>query len=150
MMQLQELAQLHKEHAQTPMLSVYVDGSENDVSERTAWRRRLSTELHALERSVRSAQPEESESLSLAARELESTADTYTGFLPADGWALFATPDGIEQSDLLPSPVRTIAAWQRGPVLTPYLRVLEAARPLRVVLLDHWRARLFRRGEKAL
>ena len=144
MLDLRQLTELHRRLKDTPLLSVYLDGDETDPSERTAWRRRLQREARRLGNELVDHSPTDLAAFGHALEVLESHLGRHHGFLPSPGWAGFFTEGVIHHSESLPVRVPTVVVWQRGALLTPYLRVLNLAHPVAVVLCDHWRSRLLR------
>ncbi len=147
MLHLRQLTELHRRFQDTWLLSVYIDGDETDPSERTAWRRTLEGESRRLGDELADHPPSDLATFKHARAGLEGYLDRYDGFLPSPGWVGFITEGGIHHSESLPIRVPTVVAWQKGVVLTPYLRVLNLAYPTSVVLCDHGRSRLLRQRD---
>jgi len=145
MLEVRKLTELHRRFKDVLVLSVYIDGGETDPAERTAWRRALQRETQRAAHALEGRPSAEREAFGRALETLEHEIEGHEGFLPSAGWVGFITEDGVQHSESLPIPVPTVVAWQRGALLTPYLRVLTLDYPAAVVLCDHRRARLFAR-----
>jgi hypothetical protein len=150
MMDLGELKKLHKELADSSLLSVYLDGSEHNPAERTAWRRRFETLRDDLLDRLSEREGVDLKGLKRALALVQSEMDHHQGFLPAEGWFLLASPDGLVVNEFLPMSVRDRVAWEQSPVLVPYLPVVQRGFPLSVVVADHETATVHRYREGAL
>ncbi|HUF27033.1 MAG TPA: hypothetical protein VMM18_08660 [Gemmatimonadaceae bacterium] len=125
------------------VLSVYIDGRFGDPAERTAWRRRLAGDLHALRESIVNATREERGAFERAVSRLDECLADFPGAIGARGWVGFITGDGVAHAGTVPVRVSPIVTWEAGPRIAPYLGVLEQMQPLIVVMIDSRTARLY-------
>jgi hypothetical protein len=78
-----------------------------------------------------------------AATLVTSGLDAFGRVLPHDGWAGFATADGLFHSAVLPFAPPDLVRWRQGVYTSPYVRTFKSVRPVILVLLDRWHARVF-------
>lgn len=132
---------LVRELSDANVLSVYLETRVTDPAMRDAWRPALQTAL----REVAAAVPErERPEFEVARGVLLGIVPPLGGTWGAEGWTAFVTADGPRYSGELPTRCPTLAAWRKGPVVAPYMRVLKEHRPVIVALVDSRSARVFR------
>jgi len=123
------------------VLSVYLDGEAGDPGVRDQWRIRCKGALAVVEKELASAPRDERAAFDRAAAVIERAAAAA----PAGGrgWVAFATEDGLRLAEPAPHSIPTLAVWQQGALIAPYLRLAALASPVLVVILDRKRARVF-------
>lgn len=137
------LLESHRELANAPVLSVYVDGNQHDPAERSTWRLQLEHGLAEARRSLAAAGPEEIASFDAAARWVEHELKGFDAFLPDKAFVAFATADRLAYGETVSVRMPNLVRWARGIAVTPYVRGLKQERPVVVTLLDSQRARVF-------
>ena len=136
-----DLDDLRAQLSDAIVLTVYIAAEEHDPAQRTRWRKRLDSNLDAIESTLDAVALESFR----AARELLiEELRGFGGFLPAKGWVGFVTPLAVWHASLLPVPMPDMARWRRGPVLSPYLRAMKQNRQVMLALVDGRRARTMR------
>jgi hypothetical protein len=138
----QQLNALVRESAGARVLTVYLDARVTDPALRHAWRPALAAALRAARATI--TDEGERADFDRAAAHLERPVPAPGGVWGAPGWVAFLTPGGPLYAADVPAQVPTLAAWQDGPVVAPYLAVLEQHRPTIVTLVDSRSARFFR------
>jgi len=132
---------LVRELSDTNVLSVYLETRVTDPAMRDAWRPALQTALRDLAATV----PErERPDFEQARGSLLGIVPPLGGTWGAEGWVAFVTADGPRYARELPMQCPTLAAWRKGPVVAPYMRVLKEHRPVIVALVDSRSARVYR------
>jgi hypothetical protein len=145
-----ELTTLEQALRDRLVLSIYINGEVADVAARAQWRTALRNQLDALEASLAEATHAEREDFA-ATRELAlKTVDSYTPGEGAPGWMGFFTPGTVHLAGIVPVPVPTIATWELGAHVGPYIRVLKEARPVIVVVADSSHVRIHRYADRSL
>ena len=139
-----ELVELDRRLGPEKVLSVYLDGAESDPAERTSWRRALESQLGELRDTVRDRPHAEREAFAACVAHLMDSLGGFPGFLPAPGWVAYVTPSGVQHAESLPLALSTLAAWDDGIRIAPYVRALEQQRPAIVAVLDARKANVFR------
>jgi hypothetical protein len=141
MMTPQWMAHLGHEGAGARTLTVYLDARVTDPAKRHAWRPALTAAM----RDARAAISDEIERAEFdrAAAFIDRPLLAPGGVWGAPGWVAIATADGLRHAGELPVRVPTQAVWRRGPVVSPYVRVLKEHRPVIVALVDSRSARFF-------
>lgn len=71
-----------------------------------------------------------------------------SGFSSA--WVAFITSAGMRLAGEVPAPMPTVARWQRGAWVAPYMRALKQWRPITLALVDSVSARIYRYAEGVL
>jgi len=143
MLNLNELIELHRSLRGEKVLSVYLNGTAHDFSERDLWRRRLDHELVDLRRQLEESHPEEVEPFSAAVAHVQGALEGFVHFLPGRGWVGFATADRFVQGHPLRVPMPDLARWELGARVAPYVRALKQDRVVVAVLVDSRRVRVF-------
>jgi hypothetical protein len=136
------LTSLYQSSREREVLSLYVDAAEGDPAERRAWRTRLDQKLAECREGV-SASGGDVDAFDAARDHLLGELQGFSNFLPGPGWVGFARSDGVVYADLIPVPMPTLAVWERGLRVAPYVRALKQDRPVVVALADRFRARVF-------
>jgi hypothetical protein len=132
------------------VLSVYIDGEETDPGKRRRWRIELKNRLDAIEDSLAERSHDEREAFRSARDALMKRLSDIRGLVRAPGWVGFFTAEGEAHAGPLPAAVSTLAVWERGPRLTPFVRALKEARPVILIVADSRAARLYRYAERRL
>lgn len=141
MFTLSDVQALLRDLAETRVLSVYLETRVTDPAMRDAWRPTLSSALRDLEADI----PEQEHLAFERARStLEVDLPPLGGVWGASAWVAFVTADGIHHETDVPTPCPTLVAWRDGPVVAPYMRVLEEYRPVIIALVDSRAARVYR------
>lgn len=133
------LVELYRELQDETVLSIYLDGRGSDPAERKVWRKELE---HEFER-IRGALDDDREAFESAVDRLKEPIDGFGGFVPDKGWVGFGTAERVRYTETVPVPMPTLARWERGPRVAPYVRGLKQDRVVASVLLDSRRARIF-------
>ncbi|MDH5233499.1 MAG: hypothetical protein OEW77_00975 [Gemmatimonadota bacterium] len=140
-----ELLELLRAHGESMMLSVYIEATPADPSERRRWRVRLRQGLQEARGALAEAPPAEAEAFARAESELLARLPASDDGPPPGGRVLFCAADGESVTITLPAGLdETQVSWGRGPRLVPYLRaaITEVALVLRLDLeharLDRW------------
>ena len=138
-----QLAGLYRSLQQEDVLTVYADGVGTDPASRRVWRRRVEHELEReAQRLTNDGSPDKNKFN--AAREMVAKdLDAFESFLPGKGYVAFVTRDQIHHAEILPVQVPTLARWERGIRVAPYIRGLKQLRPMVTVLVDGRRCRVF-------
>jgi hypothetical protein len=137
-----ELSAFVREQRESRLLSVYVEARVTDPAMRHAWRPAMTAAVRAARATV--TDPDELTAFDRAAAFLEHPQPALDGIFGAKGWVAFLAPDGPRYAANLPVRVPTLAVWQEGPFISPFLRALKQHRPVAVALVDSRSARLFR------
>jgi len=138
-----QLADLYRGLQQEKVLTIFIDGAGRDPASRRVWRRRVEQELEREEHRLQSADSQEKEAFSSARDLVLRELDAFESFLPRKGYVAFATPDRIHHAENLPMQVPTLARWELGPRVAPYIRGLKQLRPMVTALVDGRRGRVF-------
>jgi len=148
MMSLRQLTTFERPLRARRVLSVYLAGVDGDPGVRDRWRIRLKGALAAVEKELAAASHAEREAFASAARAIANEARLVPA--AARGWLAFATADGLLRAEISPVEMPTLAVWQDGAFLAPYLRLTALVEPVLVAILDRKKARLFRQTGDAL
>lgn len=140
MLSREKLVDLYRELQNEDVLSIYLDGEGHDPGKRDLWRRELEKEVER----VRSRLDGAGDAFEKALSRLMQIVDDFEAFVPDEGWVGFATPDQVWYSETVPVPMPTLARWEKGIRVAPYVRGLKQSRLVVTVLLDSRRARIFR------
>ena len=149
MLNRDQLIELYRNHRESNVLSVYVDGDGHDPAQRRTWALELEKELSRERARVETELPDQVDAFDRAKALVEDRLGRYGAFLPAKGWAGFATQDGLAYAEELPVPMPHLVRWERGLRAAPYVRALKQDRMVVAVLVDSRKARVFtyRNGE---
>lgn len=139
-----QLAELHRALKNSRVLSVYLDGTEQDPAKRDVWRARLAHCLDDLREWLEGSAHAERKEFERCVAQLDTRLHHFPGGLRAPGWVAFITAEGIQEATPLPVPMPTQAVWSTGMSIAPYIRALKEARPAVILLTDSARARLYR------
>jgi stalled ribosome rescue protein Dom34 len=125
-----------RDHQQTFVLSVYVEGGLTDPAAMRAWlvklREAISTERQRVERLPSAERHRFEEVVARMYEELPSHEVVHA----AGGWCFLGTEAGDVFTALVPMPVATSVTWQRGTVSLPYLASQRNDRVF-VLQIDH-------------
>lgn len=138
-----ELVELYRELRDEKVLSVYVNGTVTEFSEKNVWRKRLEHQI-AEARKLVNGVPSDEESFKRALAHLEGELGEVDRFIPGRGWVGFATENRLFYANPVQVPMPDLARWERGIRVAPYVRALKQERVVVAVLLDSRRARVFR------
>ncbi|MFP3948725.1 MAG: hypothetical protein ACOC8K_06060 [Gemmatimonadota bacterium] len=143
MLTREKLAELYGQLRGAKILSVYLDGNGKDPAERKVWRKKLDHEIEGARARLEDASADEKDAFEKAASLLMAEIDEFNAFVPDKGWVGFATPEEIHYAESVPVPLPTLARWEQGIRVAPYIRGLKQDRVVAAVLLDSQRARIF-------
>ena len=144
MMNHLQLVQFERGLRNERVLSVYIHGAAEDPAERFAWRRNLDRSLRELRRGIASSSHGERETFDRSVARLEGLLAPYLTGVPCRGWAAFIG-DGVAYSaEKLPVPTPTVATWDMGICIAPYMRAIKATQPVIVAIVDARVARVYR------
>ncbi len=144
------LADLVRSHQDDWVLSVYIGKDGSDPGTRGAWRLRLEAALEAVAGELDPANAEGAASFRGARERIDAAVAGFGRVLPHEGWAAFATDTELVHFEGLPFAPTDLVRWNEGIYTAPYVRALKGRRPVILVLMDGWHARLFRYLEGAL
>lgn len=144
MMNLAQLASLHRRLSEDRVLSVYIDGSAKDPAQQRAWRTQLDIAIKDIREWLAGSPHDERMEFERAVVALENVITSMKGRIGASAWVAFVNRNGVVESHTLPAPVPTLAVWSNGPAITPYVRALKNTNPVVVVVADSTEAFLFR------
>lgn len=143
MLNRDQLIDLYRTHRDDQVLSVYVDGEGHDPAERRAWALSLGREMDRERARVEAETPGELEAFDQARALVEDRLGRFNGFIPARGWAAFATAGSVAYAEELPVPMPHLVRWERGLRAAPYVRALKQDRTVVAVLVDSRKAKVF-------
>jgi len=135
-----ELVEVYRTLRSSPVLSIYLDGRDNDFSERKAWRRRLD---HLVEEARAPLSGDALRDFEAALGKIQDSLSGFDNFLPDRGWVGFATPESLVHGSAVRVPMPDLVRWEPGIRVAPYVRALKQERPVVGVLVDSRRARIF-------
>jgi hypothetical protein len=138
-----ELLSLSHLLAEERVLSIYIDGTGRNPTQRHAWRVDLEHSLDEARQSPIASSRAERAAFEDCVTLLEDRLDCITGAgtIGAPGWVAFITRTGVQLAQRVAAPVPTVAVWGMGACLTPYVRALKHLRPVVVVVADARKAR---------
>ena len=131
------------------VLSVYLSGVDGDPGDTDAWRIRLKGALAGIEKQLATASHAERESFARIAGSVSERAGVGVK-AGGHGWLAFASNDGVRLAEAVPADMPTIATWQMGAFIAPYLRLLPLSEPVLAVIVDRREARFFRQAGATL
>lgn len=129
------LAELSRAHENQLVLSVYIGRDGVDPGARGAWRLHLQRSLEAI-RSELAGGSSDRAPFDRAAVFVEQAVRDFGRVLPHQGWAGFATADGLFHAEGLPFAPRDLVRWRQGIYAAPYVRALKSARPVVLALRE--------------
>lgn len=142
MMTLTTLSRLHRSLATEHVLSVYVDFATPNPADRDTWRTALD---HALEKARdrlagtnRGERAAFDQSVAHLERAVELAARDS-----AVGWCAFITASGVREAHALSTHVPTLAMWNIGACIAPYVRVLRNAEAVWFAIADSRKVALY-------
>src|ERR1035437_705184 len=140
----EQLTGLTRDLRTTPVLSVHTDGAAPDPARRTAWRQVLRNALDDA-RGTAESQPKASrEAFERCTQFLTTALDEIPSAIGAPGWVGFITADGVRLRGPVATSMPTLAKWQVGAWVAPYVRALKQTHPVVVVMVDSRSAVLYR------
>ena len=148
MLTYSDLVNLERDLRRKTVLSVYVNGEEQDLAKRRRWRIELRNSLNDIQRWLDGAPHSDREAFAACRRKLLERFGIMRGAIRSPGWAGFYTSDGERYAGPVPAPVPTMAVWSTGACLTPYVRALKEAHPVLVVVADSMKAKIYRYAER--
>lgn len=135
------LVELYRELQDEKVLSIYLDGRGSDPAERKVWRTELEHELSRIRETL--DDDADREAFDAAVGHLQESIEGFGGFVPDRGWIGVGTADRVHYTEVVPVPMPTLARWEQGVRVAPYIRGLKQSRVVAAVLLDSRRARVF-------
>lgn len=144
MLTREELADLYGRLRDRNVLSVYIDGDQNDPADRRIWATAVDRSLDAERTRLVDATPEALEEFDAARRLVDDELARFGAFLRAPGWVGFATADELQYGEGVAVPLPTLVRFERGIRAAPYVRALKHERPVVAAVADSRRARIFR------
>jgi len=144
MLSHQELTSLSRELGDEHVLSIYLDAAFDDPARRTAWRVPVDNSIKLIRRELEASSHEERKDFEHCVELLDRELGAFGGGVGAPGWVGFITVHGVRLAEKLPAPMPTLAVWNTGICIAPYIRVLKQSRPVVVIVADASRARLYR------
>ena len=138
-----DLAGLSRAHEDDLVLSVYIARDGSDPGNRAGWKLRLDGALGAIRAGLEKEASGDLAAFDEASTHVMSGLDGFGRVLPHEGWSAFATAGGVFHSEGLPFAPPDLVRWRQGMYAAPYVRTLKSVRPVTLVLLDKWHARVF-------
>ncbi|MGH7694583.1 MAG: hypothetical protein ACRENH_06365, partial [Gemmatimonadaceae bacterium] len=142
-----DLVELENAIGDQQVLSIYVSGAEKDPAKQKSWQIDLKNSLDEIEASLKDKPHAEREAFAQG-REAALQKLDEQGVASAPGWAGFFVGVRDYRAGPVPAPVRTLAAWDVGPRLTPYVRALKEARPVIVALVDKRQGLIYKYSDR--
>ncbi len=143
MLTTRELTSLSRGHEKDLVLSVYIARDGSDPGARGAWRLRVDGAIGAIRAGLAEQSPDDLASFDRASALIGAALEGFGRVLPFEGWLGFATADELIHAEGLPFTPPELVRWRQGIYIAPYSRALKSARPVVMVVLDGWHARLF-------
>lgn len=144
MLNFAELVALDDRLRDTPTLTLYLDGRNDNPAWRTAWRRSLKQEENRLRRELADAPHAEREEFARNIEALEAHLAHRRGALDAPGWLGVVANGTVQLDTALRGVTPSIGVWRRGVALAPFLCAPAADGGAWVVVVDSRAARIFR------
>ena len=138
-----DLAGLSRTHEDDLVLSVYIARDGSDPGNRAGWKLHLDSALGAIRAGLEKEAPGDLAAFDEASTHVVSGLEAFGRVLPYQGWSAFATAEGVFHAEGLPFAPPDLVRWRQGMYAAPYVRTLESVRPVTLVLLDRWHARVF-------
>ena len=135
------MVQLYRELQDKPVLSVYIDGNQNNPAERNKWRTQLERSLDQTRRGLTSQ--DDLAAFDAAARRVQDQLKDFDAFIPDKAFVAFATPDQLWYGQTVSVSMPNLVRWDLGIAVAPYVRGLKQERPVVVAITDSQRARIF-------
>ena len=139
-----DLAGLSRTHENDLVLSVYIARDGSDPGNRAGWRLHLDGALGAIRAGLEKEAPGDLAAFDEASTHVASGLEAFGRVLPHQGWSAFATAEGVFHAEGLLFAPPDLVRWRQGMYAAPYVRTLKSARPVTLVLLDKWHARVFK------
>jgi hypothetical protein len=137
------LVELYRDLRDDKVLSVYVDGGQDDPADRRAWSVALDGRLADERRRIEVEAPDELAAFDAARALIEEALSDRKAFLQNRGWAGFATSARLPHAAGLPVPMPDLVRWERGMRVAPYVRALKQERPVVAAVADSRKVRIF-------
>jgi hypothetical protein len=144
----QDLVELENAIGDHQVLSVYVTGGEKDPAKQKSWQIDLKNSLDEIEASLDGKPHAEREAFAVAREAAVKKSGEDGGVIRSPGWAGFFVGEKEYHAGGVPAAVRTFAAWDIGPRLTPYVRALKESRPVIVAALDKRQALIYKYSDR--
>ncbi len=138
-----DLADLSRAREEDLVLSVYIARDGSDPGSRTGWKLRLDGALGEIRAGLEKEAPGDLAAFDEASTRMMAALDGFGRVLPHQGWSAFATAEGVFHAEGLPFAPPDLVRWRQGLYAAPYIRTLKSVRPVTLVLLDKWHARVF-------
>ena len=138
MLNHERMVELYRELAKTPVLSVYIDGSQHDPAGRNKWRTQLEHGLDEARRGTASV-----DAFDAAVRLVQQAVEPFDGFVPGKAFVAFASADRLWYAETVAVRMPDLVRWDEGIAIAPYVRGLKQERAVVVALVDSQHARLF-------
>ena len=131
-----QLVTLHRSFRNEHVLSVFIEGSATDPASQRAWRIALDHHLNELREWDADSSHDEREQLERCIQLFEEELAALPGGVATSSWVAFIVAGRLRQAHYLLAPVSTLAVWQTGLCVAPYMRALKEARPVVVAVAD--------------
>ena len=142
MLNLNELVALERSLRGELVLTVYLAGVGGNPAAGRTWRAELTRILSEVRRASQGASHGEREALAASCAHASGALERIE--IAAMGWAAFILPDGVRYAEALAMAMPTLAVWQRGAVIAPYLRLMSQQELAFAVIIDRRSARILR------
>lgn len=130
-----------REHQQTPVLSVYLEGGLSDPAAMRAWLVMLREAVATERKRIEALSAFERATFEDAVGRLYEALPSHDVVHGVGAWCYLGAANGDALSTLLPMPVATSVTWQAGVVILPFLAAQRSDRVF-VMQLDHDAMRL--------
>ena len=137
-----ELRRLVRDLANTKVLSVYLGTGHTDLAMRHAWAATLAAGLREAREGLSS--DKERQDFDHASRLLAEGFGASDRIRSVPGWVAFVTAEARRYMGELPVRPSSLVVWRDGPVVAPYLRMLNQDQPVIVALVESRSARIYR------
>ncbi len=130
-----------RDHQQTPVLSVYLEGGLTDPAAMRAWLVTLREAVSTERKRVEARPAVERTHFEEAVGRMYDALPSHEVVHNAGAWCYLGAANGDVLATLLPMPVTTTVTWQRGVVILPFLAAHRTDRVF-VLQIDHDRMHL--------
>jgi hypothetical protein len=138
---LTELRRLVRDLADTKVLSIYLGTGHTDPAMHHAWASTLAAGLR--EARGRISNDQEREDFDRASKLLGEGLGASDRIRSVPGWVAFVTAEERRYLGELPVRPSNLVVWRDGPVVAPYLRMLNQDQPVIVALVESRSARIY-------